>query len=71
MLGDVERPKPYPDMILKASEFLKVPIERMVFVGDTTSDMIAAKSAGCQFIGIKIGDKKVEGIKDLLPILYS
>ncbi len=70
-LDDVKRPKPYPDMILKASELLKVPVERMLFVGDTASDMAAAKSAGCQFIGIKIGDKKVEGIKDLLPILYS
>ena len=70
-LDDVERPKPYPDMLLKASELLKVPIENMVFIGDTDSDMAAAKGAGCQFIGIKIGDKKVNGIKDLLPILYS
>jgi len=70
-LDDVERPKPYPDMLLKASELLKVPIENMVFIGDTDSDIAAAKGAGCQFIGIKIGDKKVNGIKDLLPILYS
>ena len=70
-LDDVERPKPYPDMLLKASEILKVPIENMLYVGDTESDMAAAKGAGCNFIGIKIGDKKVNGIKDLLPILYS
>lgn len=68
---DVDRPKPHPDMLLKASEILKVPITKMVFVGDTKSDMAAAKGAGCNFIGIKIGDKKVDGIKDLLPILYS
>ncbi|HOI77507.1 MAG TPA: HAD family hydrolase [Methanofastidiosum sp.] len=70
-LDDVERPKPHPDMLLKASEILKVPITKMVFIGDTKSDMAAAKGAGCHFIGIKIGDKKVDGIKDLLPILYS
>jgi len=33
--------------------------------------MAAAKGAECHFIGIKIGDKKVDGIKDLIPILYS
>jgi HAD superfamily hydrolase (TIGR01549 family) len=70
-LDDVKRPKPHPDMIIKASEILKVPVENMLFVGDTESDMAAAKGAGCHFIGIKIGDKKVNGIKDLLPILYS
>ncbi|KYC44789.1 MAG: 2-deoxyglucose-6-phosphatase [Candidatus Methanofastidiosum methylothiophilum] len=70
-LDDVEKPKPHPDMLLKASEILKVPVEKMLFVGDTKSDMAAAKSAGCHFIGIKIGDKKVDGIKDLIPILYS
>lgn len=68
---DVERPKPHPDMILKASEILKVSVTNMLFVGDTKSDMAAAKGAGCHFIGIKIGDKKVDGIKDLIPILYS
>ncbi|NPV49887.1 MAG: HAD family hydrolase [Candidatus Methanofastidiosum sp.] len=68
---DVQRPKPYPDMILKASEILNMPVTKMLFVGDTESDMAAAKGAGCNFIGIKIGDKKVDGIKDLLPILYS
>ncbi|MCC7572759.1 MAG: HAD family hydrolase [Candidatus Methanofastidiosum sp.] len=70
-LDDVKRPKPHPDMLLKASEILKVPINNVLFVGDTKSDMAAAKGAGCQFIGIKIGDKKVDGIKDLMPILYS
>jgi pyrophosphatase PpaX len=70
-LDDVERPKPYPDMILKASEILGVPVTKMLFVGDTESDMATAKGAGCHFVGIKIGDKKVDGIKDLLPILYS
>lgn len=68
---DVQRPKPYPDMILKASEILNVPVTKILFVGDTESDMAAAKGAGCHFVGIKIGDKKVDGIKDLLPILYS
>jgi pyrophosphatase PpaX len=70
-LDDVERPKPHPDMLLKASEILQIPIKKMLFVGDTESDMAAAKGAGCHFVGIKIGDKKVDGIKDLLPILYS
>ncbi len=70
-LDDVKRPKPYPDILLKASEILKVDVKNMLYVGDTESDMAAAKAAGCQFIGIKIGDKKVNGIKDLLPILYS
>ena len=70
-LDDVQNPKPHPDMLLKASEKLKVPIEKVLFVGDTKYDMAAAKGAGCQFIGVKIGDKKIDGIKDLLPILYS
>ncbi len=70
-LDDVQNPKPHPDMLLKASEKLNVPIEKILFVGDTKYDMAAAKDAGCQFIGVKIGDKKIDELKDLVPILYS
>lgn len=44
---DVQRRKPAPDLILKALEFLDHPAdEHCWYVGDSTTDVVAAKEAG-------------------------
>jgi len=50
----VKRPKPAPDMLLKACGKLKALSCETIFVGDTTTDLIAGKNAGCIVIGYKI-----------------
>ena len=44
---DVREPKPHPEGILLALDQLDVPPERALMVGDTVSDMEAARAAGC------------------------
>lgn len=46
---DVARPKPYPDMLLEAARRLELPIEGLLFVGDSHLDQAAARAAGIRF----------------------
>lgn len=47
---DVERPKPFPDMLLKCLEHFGIAAERAVYVGDSASDLTAAQAAGVHFV---------------------
>jgi phosphoglycolate phosphatase-like HAD superfamily hydrolase len=49
------RGKPSPDPLLHAAAELGVPIERCLMVGDTVVDMIAARRAGAQAVGLLSG----------------
>ena len=48
--GDEGRPKPAPDLILKACKLICVQPEASYFVGDTMADVQAGKAAGCKSI---------------------
>lgn len=50
-----QRGKPAPDPLLHAAAELGVPIERCLMVGDTVVDMIAARRAGAQAVGLLSG----------------
>ncbi len=64
---DVKRPKPAPDMLLQTCRKLKVLPVQSIYIGDTKTDMRAGKSAGCQVIGYRIGNKhRVNKLQDLL-----
>lgn len=56
------RGKPYPDQLLKTIKFFKIKKINCVYIGDTISDLEAAKRAKIDFIlakyGYKIGIKK-------------
>jgi HAD superfamily hydrolase (TIGR01549 family) len=52
--GDVDRTKPHPDLIGAAAERLPS-TERLVVIGDTTWDAIAAERAGVPSIGLLSG----------------
>jgi phosphoglycolate phosphatase len=54
--GDsLERKKPDPLPVLTASEKLGVPVDRCVMVGDSKNDILAAKAAEMQSIGVRYG----------------
>lgn len=49
---DVERPKPFPDMLLKCLAHFDTAPERAVYVGDSASDLTAASAAGMHFVAV-------------------
>lgn len=49
------RTKPFPDPLLFAAEQLGVPIESCLMVGDTVTDVRAAKAAGAQSLSVLCG----------------
>jgi phosphoglycolate phosphatase-like HAD superfamily hydrolase len=44
--------KPSPHLLHLAADALRIPIEDTVFVGDSVSDVAAAKAAGCPVLGL-------------------
>jgi phosphoglycolate phosphatase len=75
---DVELPKPNPYHLLHTINLLKVTPEKVLYVGDTTTDLETAEAAGVEFLGywrdterakrlVEAGGKKL--IKDLREIV--
>ena len=69
----VDRGKPFPDMVLLASEKLGIPASQVVVIGDTDGDMEMARAAGAAYkIGIgepgrlKLADQTVQSFHELL-----
>lgn len=50
---DVERPKPYPDMLLLAAERLGRERDELLFIGDSELDAAAAAAAGIPFVAYR------------------
>jgi HAD superfamily hydrolase (TIGR01509 family) len=59
-IEDVEQPKPSPDPVLFALRKLAVLAQNSVFIGDTTYDMEAGRSAGTKTIGVTSGSHNRE-----------
>jgi HAD superfamily hydrolase (TIGR01509 family) len=69
---DAPKPKPAPDMLLKACRVLKISPTEAVFIGDTATDMKACRNAGCRFVGYKVDAKiAVRSLKELPELLAS
>jgi len=67
---DVEKAKPNPEIVFKACKKIDVKPDKVVFIGDTKSDMEAAKKSGCTFIGVKLNTKySIDNINDILNII--
>jgi len=67
---DVEKPKPYPDPILKACKKLNVMPDEVMYVGDTKNDYKSGKSAGAFVIGFNThGDLMISKLNDILQLL--
>lgn len=69
---DVKKPKPAPDMLLKALKKLKVQPDETIFVGDTKTDLIAGEKAGCIVVGYNIKSRfKMHRLRQIFVILRN
>jgi len=69
---DVKRGKPDAEIVIEACEKLKTMPENAILVGDTESDFMAGKSAGCAVIGVGVksaGDVHIENLYELFAVL--
>jgi len=68
---EVKLGKPHPDGVLKTCEILGVKPEEAVLVGDTRSDVLAGRSAGCRaVIGLGVSaDFTISSLIELLEVL--
>jgi len=77
---DVENPKPHPEPILKALDFLGVSPQNAIMVGDSPVDILAGKNAGTKTVGVTYGfhgpqiaelgpDYVIDDIGDILAYL--
>jgi phosphoglycolate phosphatase len=73
----VSRPKPHPEMLLRAADALRLPPAELVYVGDTGVDAEAAIRANIQFICYDPADARICGaprltrLRDLGALLRS
>ena len=67
---DVPRPKPAPDMVLRACELLFVAPAESAVVGDSEYDRRSASAAGTMFIGFRrAGDRRIDELGELPGLL--
>jgi HAD superfamily hydrolase (TIGR01509 family) len=67
---DVDRGKPDPEMIIKACKSLGLDPSEVIVVGDTRSDVLAGKSAGCLVVGLNVkSDFKIKRLPELVKFI--
>jgi phosphoglycolate phosphatase len=70
---DVDRPKPYPDPLIKILEHFKIKANCALYVGDSELDQMAAKAAGVPFIAYQnrslAADFHIGSLKEMDRIL--
>ena len=67
---DAERPKPYPDPVIKLCRNLGVEPQEAMLVGDTKNDYKAGKGAGCVVVGFNTkGDLMISKLSDLESLI--
>jgi HAD superfamily hydrolase (TIGR01549 family) len=71
--GDVQRPKPNPEMLLNILNFFNLGPEQAVYVGDSELDEQAAVAAGIPFIAYKnrklMASSHIDSFRDLAKLL--
>lgn len=61
---EVEHPKPDPRHLLELARALDTPLERILYVGDTMTDLTTAKAAGVSFVGFAGNEEWVERMRE-------
>lgn len=68
---EVKMGKPSPEMILKACHAFQIEPSDALLVGDTESDVLAGKKAGCIVVGLNVdADIKIKKLSELLSLLH-
>jgi phosphoglycolate phosphatase len=57
--------KPHPMPLLHAAKFFSVPIEQLLLIGDSLSDTLAARAAGCPVFCVPYGYNHGEPVETL------
>jgi len=65
--GSTEYKKPHPQMLLKICQELNITAQKSVMVGDSSSDIIAAKKANIDSIALTYGYNQGANLKELEP----
>jgi len=69
---EVTNPKPHPEPIEKAMESMNLTLENNIYmVGDTKLDLIAAKEAGVQGVGVLCGYGNKSELNKYTNLIYS
>jgi HAD superfamily hydrolase (TIGR01509 family) len=70
---DVERPKPYPDPLLKILAQFQAAPRQSLFIGDSDVDEKTARAAGVPFVAYRnvslSAEHHIDSLKDLRPLL--
>jgi HAD superfamily hydrolase (TIGR01509 family) len=70
---DVDRPKPYPDPLLRVLQHFNIAPHEAIYVGDSTLDETSAKSAGIPFVACRNpsldGDFHIHRLSEINDIL--
>ena len=67
---DVKKGKPDPEIVIKACESLGLDPIDVMLVGDTRSDVLAGKSAGCTTVGLDVeSDFKIKKLSELAKFM--
>ena len=71
--SDVDRPKPYPDPLIKILEHFEIEAYNTLYVGDSELDEIAAKAAGVPFVAYQnrslSANFHIKSLKEIAQIL--
>lgn len=67
----VQNPKPHAEPILKALESLEISGKEIWMIGDTKLDLISAKNAGVNSIGVMSGYDSEKTLKKFTNIVFS
>jgi len=71
--SDVDRPKPYPDPLIKVLEHFKIKPNQSIYVGDSELDQMAATLAEIPFIAYKnrslTADFHIDSLQEIEKIL--
>ena len=71
-VDEVVRGKPSPELVFKACKYLNVEPKDTLLIGDTKSDVLAGKAAGCIVVGKQIkGDFTIKNLSDLKKLLEN
>ena len=70
---DVERPKPYPDPLIKILDHFGIEPSQALYVGDSNLDEVAAKAAGMPFVAYRnrslSAEFHINSLKEIATIL--
>ncbi|MBW2407248.1 MAG: HAD family hydrolase [Deltaproteobacteria bacterium] len=71
--NDVDRPKPYPDPLIKIIEHFEIESYNTLYVGDSELDEMAAKAAGVPFVAYQnrslSAEFHIKSLKEIAQIL--